>query len=404
MDLNKRNDETELEYHKRLIFGKLVDKSLADIDYSELAEYVYGQPYSSDVARRMMYGSRKTLELLDEDRIERLDDKSLIKDLDSKMIELREERQRVFDQRRELNKLITASGRDMHLRDVIASAASQIGDSYISMYSESSSFAHTSRTNDAILVFGDWHYGMTTDNIYNMYNTDICISRVRTITEKAIDRIISNNCENVHIVILGDLLHGGIHTSARVASEELVCDQMMHVAEILAVSILEISRYAKCTNVYMTYGNHARTVQNKNDSIHRDNMERVIRWWLEERFRSHGNINIAKESDNEFLYLDVCGHSIVASHGDLDSTHSSPRLLHTLFSKTFDADIEYIILGDKHHYERYDELGITSVMCGSLCGTDDYANNKRLFSEPSQLLLIVNEEEGIDAEYKLKCN
>lgn len=402
MDLNKRNDETDLQYHKRLIFGKLVDKSLSDIDYSELAEYVYGQPYSSDVSRRMMYGSRKTLELLDEDCIERLDDKSLISDIDSKMIELREERQRVFDQRRELNKLIASSGRDMHLRDAIASAASKIGDSYISMYNNS--FAHTEKTNDAVLVFGDWHYGMTADNIYNTYNTDICTNRVRTITEKAIDRIVSNNCENVHIVILGDLLHGGIHTSARVASEELVCDQMMHVAEILAVSILEISRYAKCTNVYMTYGNHARTIQNKKDSIHRDNMERVIRWWLEERFRSHGNINISKESDNEFLYLNVCGHSIVASHGDLDSTRSSPQLFHTLFSKAFDADIEYIILGDKHHYERFDELGITSVMCGSLCGTDDYANNKRLFSEPSQLLLIVNEEEGIDAEYKLKCN
>lgn len=43
------------------------------------------------------------------------------------------------------------------------------------------------------------------------------------------------------------------------------------------------------------------------------------------------------------------------------------------------------------------------MICGSLCGTDDYANDKRLFSYPSQLLLIVNEENGVDAEYKLKC-
>ena len=63
MNIIKQENETPLEYHKRLIYGKLVDKTLADIDYSELSEYAYGQSYSSDVARRMFYGSRRTLEL-----------------------------------------------------------------------------------------------------------------------------------------------------------------------------------------------------------------------------------------------------------------------------------------------------------------------------------------------------
>ena len=58
-------NESQLDYHKRLVYGKLVDKTLADMDYTELAELVYGQPYSSDVARRMLYGSRRTLELMD---------------------------------------------------------------------------------------------------------------------------------------------------------------------------------------------------------------------------------------------------------------------------------------------------------------------------------------------------
>ena len=57
--------ETPLEYHKRLILGKVIDKSLSDIDYSELSEAVYGQRYSSDTARRMMYGSAKTLQVME---------------------------------------------------------------------------------------------------------------------------------------------------------------------------------------------------------------------------------------------------------------------------------------------------------------------------------------------------
>ena len=36
--IEKRNDETPLDFHKRIIYGKLIDKTLSDIDYSELAE------------------------------------------------------------------------------------------------------------------------------------------------------------------------------------------------------------------------------------------------------------------------------------------------------------------------------------------------------------------------------
>lgn len=44
------------------------------------------------------------------------------------------------------------------------------------------------------------------------------------------------------------------------------------------------------------------------------------------------------------------------------------------------------------------------MICGALCGADDYANDKRLYSTPSQLLLIFNPIDGLDAEYRLKCN
>lgn len=60
--LERQQGESALDYHKRLIWGKLVDKTLCDVSYSDLSELVYGQRYSPDVARRMMYGSRRTLE------------------------------------------------------------------------------------------------------------------------------------------------------------------------------------------------------------------------------------------------------------------------------------------------------------------------------------------------------
>lgn len=118
----------------------------------------------------------------------------------------------------------------------------------------------------------------------------------------------------------------------------------------------------------------------------------------------YDNITVMSESENEFLFVNACGRDICAAHGDLDSVRCAPRLLTTVFQKKYGKDIEYIVLGDRHHRESFNELGVTATICGSLCGTDDYANDKRLYSHPEQLLLIVDPECGIDAEYRLKCD
>lgn len=404
MDLRRIESESQFDYHKRIIYGKLVDKTLADCDYSELAELLYGQPYSSDVARRMMYGSRKTLELIDSEQIRSVSDSSLLNEIEMKRVEMQQERQRFFDQRRELNKLLAQEGRKEHMYESLTHAANNLAASIGVVFSDKYYNAETSSDDEAVLVFSDWHYGMKTSNVFNSYNVEICKQRVINTVNAAIARIQLHGCRKLHIVILGDLVHGAIHSSARVASEELTCEQLMQASEILAQAIMKLSQYVEETFVYMTYGNHARTVQNKHDSVHRDNMERIVPWWLAQRLQMYDNITIMPESENEFLFINACGHDICATHGDLDTVKCSPRLLATIFQKKYGKDIEYVLLGDKHHRESFNELGITATICGSLCGTDDYANDKRLYSHPEQLLLIVNPEYGVDAEYRLKCD
>lgn len=404
MEIAKRDNESPLQYHKRLIYGKLVDKTLSDMDYTELSKLVYGQDYSSDVARRMMYGSRRTLELMDKERASNTVNSSIMSEVDSKMAELRKERQRFFDQRREYNKLLTLSGRQEHLYESLIASASDLVNTVGTLYDGETPTIEVS-DNEAVLVFADWHYGMTTDNVFNKFNTNICRERIKKVVYSAKQRLLLHKCKRLHIVVLGDLVHGAIHTSARVASEELVCEQMMQVSEVLAQSIGELSRCVENVVVYVTYGNHGRTIQNKNDSIHRDNMERIIPWWLTERLSNMGtnNVVVAPDTECEFLFITAAGHELCAAHGDLDMARASPRLLPVLFQKKYGKDIEYILLADKHHRESFEELGVTAQICGALCGSDDYANGKRLYSTPSQLMLIINPEDGVDAEYQLKC-
>ena len=412
--MEKRGNESEFEHHKRLILGKLKDKTLADYDYAELAPYVYGQDYSVDVARRMMYGSARTLEKMDEERVSNIADNSLLNEIEVKKIELQCEKQKFLDQRREFNKLVAQLGREDHINDQLVAAAERIPETIGRLVDEPFwnewNEQHES-DNEAVLVLSDWHYGMVTDNVFNRYDTEICRQRVTNVIKSAIDRITLHQCSKLHVVLLGDFISGGIHSSTRVASEELVCDQLMQVSEILAQAIIALSTYVHETAVYATYGNHGRVMPKKDENIHRDNYERIIPWWLAQRIKAEEavighklNINIDDDNGTEFLFFSPCGIDMCAAHGDLDGVKQSPQMLGTLFHKVYNKDIKAILLGDKHHRESFEELGITSMIVGSLCGSDDYANMKRLYSVPSQLLLIVNPRDGIDAEYQLKCD
>lgn len=407
MDLKKRENESSYDYHRRIVYGKLVDKTLADADYSELAEALYGQPYAPDVARRMVYGSRKTLDAIAEDVKRGIKDTSVISELDGKIVELQKERQKFYDQRREHSKLVSAEAREEHLQEALIAAANGLNNTVGCMYDEVQIepliTCDTEAGTEAVLVFSDWHFGLRTSNVFNEYNTEVCRQRVKHVVDMTVERIKRHRCRTLHIVVLGDLCHGAIHNSARVASEELVCDQLMQASEILAQSVEYLSQFVHKTVVYATYGNHARTVQNKNDSIHRDNMERLVPWWLKQRLSRYDDIFVMDDTGSEFIFVNACGYELCAAHGDNDSVRTSPRLLTTLFHKQFNRDVDYIVLGDKHHRESFDELGVSAMLCGALCGTDDYANDKRLYSTPSQLLLIFDPNVGLDAEYRIKC-
>lgn len=401
--ISRREGESNLEYHSRLVNGKLTDKTLADVDYTEIAEALYGKAFSSDVARRMIYGSKRTLDAIMLDNSDLTADGKLSADIDDRILELKKERQKMFDQRRELNKVITQDARYEHLENVIRSAArdieNNVGVVFKDTYTRPSDLLSA---NEAVLVFSDWHYGMVTDNIYNSYNTEICKSRVRSVVESAIEKIKLHGCSTLHVALIGDFIHGAINVSARVASEELVVDQLMQVSEIIAQAIIKLSEYVPSLVVYSTYGNHARVTANKKESVHKDNFEKIIPWWLSERLASYPNVSISTGADTEFIIIDANGYNVCAVHGDIDNVRSSPTLLSTLLRKQYGIDLDCIILGDKHHRESFEELGVVSMICGALCGTDDYANSKRLFSTPSQLMLFFNKQ-GLDAEYRIAC-
>lgn len=331
----------------------------------------------------------------------RLDEDSYFKELQLQKDAVYKERRQLYDQRREYRKLLTSDARADHLTEEMIKCAKELNTEYPLIGVGSDYRVKSDIHKCAILCWSDWHVGMVTDNIWNKYNIEICKQRVRKMIEYTIKYLELNNIGDLRILMLGDAAHGAIHSSCRVQAEENTCDQLMHVSELMAEAINELSYYVNTITVYSCYGNHMRTVQDKNDSIHSDNMEKIIPWWMKQRLKDNKKVTIIESEFREFTRFNVFNYKICAVHGDLDNFKNLGVTVNTIFTKKFGETIDYTISGDKHHLEEFEQFGIESILIRSLCGTDDYANNKRLYSRPGQTLMIFNDDYGRESTYHI---
>lgn len=350
-----------------------------------------------DTAYRKRWSAFKSVLDANTDKI--VGENKYLSELKEQTDEIYKAKKQLADQRREYNKMLASDARAEHLTEKLIEAANIAP---LKNYSDMFTFKNATSTKEAVLCLSDWHYGQVSNNIWNQYDTSICVQRVSKLFDKVSSALREHKIKTLHVALLGDFVNGAIHTGCRVASEESACEQLMHVSEIIANFINAISAYVDKVNVHSTYGNHARTIQNKNDSIHSDNMERVIPWWLNQRLKDNGKVNVIDSEYYEFIYFDVCGYNVVCTHGDLDKFSDLGVVVNSLFTKKYGTTIDYTFSGDKHHLEAFEQFGVESTLVGSLCGTDEYANNKRLYSNPMQTLCIFTPEDGKLCSYNIK--
>lgn len=395
MEYKRFENEAEDSYILRICEMKQTQgwtwQNIADILNDAL-----GHNFDESRYRKQYQSYSKMLEA-NEDKI--FTDDEYLKKIREEKDELYKAKKQFQDQRREYNKILAMDARSDHLTEELIKAANrlnsekQLGMDNVSFYMNSE--------NDAVLCLTDWHYGMMTDNIWNKFDVATCVERVNMLCAKCKEYLSLHNVNRLHVLLLGDFISGAIHSTVRVASEEDCCDQLIHVTELIAEFIDEVSTKVNEVHVYSTYGNHARTVQKKDDSIHSDNMEKVIPWWLNQRFINSKKVFIQSNDFYEFIYLNVLGHDIIGVHGDLDRFEKIGMDMHTLFHKQYGFDVEYTFSGDKHHLDSNDPYGIENVLVRSLCGTDNYANNNRLYSKAGQTLCIFNQEDGKVCTYNI---
>lgn len=395
IQLQRQDNESLFEYQKRLVYGKLKDKTLADVDYTELAELAYGQPYSSDVARRMFYGSCRTFEAHDQEVVNSVGDATLLDELQNKMVELKKERQKFFDYRNALNKVIRERSRQEELNEILVGAI-ESGDlprlNYIPCPVVSSD-------NDLLVSLNDLHYGANYENYWGSYNSDIC----REMMAKYLDNIIHiaeiHNSENCIIWENGDAISGNIHLSIQVTNKENVIEQITGVSELIAEFIAELSKHFKTVKFVSVSGNHSRLNPNKELALNDERLDDLVEWYLTARLQNFDNVEIDTDAriDPTMYLVDIRGKNYLGVHGDFgDSNPTKIQSLQTMAGKPL-----YAVLSGHLHHNKVDAVqGIKTIMAGSFLSMDSYCVQKRIFGQPEQMVCVCDET-GVRCHYDI---
>lgn len=256
---------------------------------------------------------------------------------------------------------------------------------------------------EAVLLLSDLHIGADCDNYYNVYNLDVAKARLIRLASTINSYCENNKVEILHVLNLGDLIHGIIHTNARIEAQMDVAEQIMAAGELVAQFLSAIQTAAPKITYRSVFDNHSRAIADKNQHIEKEQFSRVIDWYIQERL---------KATDIEFIENDIdggigrfklkSGKTIMFCHGHNDGRNNSFQNFVGLTREW----VDYICMAHYHNPAAKEYQGCKVFVNGSIVGTESYAFGRRLFARPSQKLLIFNStsDDIQDIDIALNCN
>jgi len=395
-DLLKKDNETDFQHHKRIVMGKLVTKTFSDEDYTDLSELAYGQRYSSDVARRMFYGSRDTIQLMENCQIEGMSDKSILsqaKELVGEQFLLKKQLQ---SEKIQINKFKNDFIRSIAVADEIKEYLSKT-DFNIEIPSYCHiPLAYNKKSHSMIVCISDWHIGCTIINCKgNTYNWEVANDRVNILIETCLDYIDRYDISQVYVYNLGDT----IESTYMRKNQSQYCEFFQGEQIAKATELIYRLLVALCEKCYVQYdgvaGNHDRFVCDKSENLDGDNANSVITPMLSKFTEISGNKRLCvvnrNYSDKEIV-ANINGVLCKFVHGDKSVKKDNLKLKSEISMDNQFYDLYFE--GHWHNYKSVSEnRGRYQITTGCLSGFNDYSSVFGCSTVASQTIVILGQDE-----------
>lgn len=378
-----------------IVIGKLVDKTIQE-DYDELSERLFGEGncFARDEVRKRLYGMKAIIEAIERDS-DAVISPDRLSDIDQKIIELQKERQKFFDQRNALTKVIRERSRQEELNEILEQCVLQGNLPSLEYQEQALPFSD----NDLLVSLNDLHFGATVNNAWRTYNSDVCKEMLCRYLDKIIQIASIHKSENCIVWCAGDSISGSIHRSIQVTNKENVIEQITGVSELIAGFIAELSKHLNTVRFISVAGNHSRIEANKDNALAAERLDDLIEWYLSARLQNYRNVIIddSHKLDCTMSIFDVRGKTYCCVHGDYDGSAGKVQALQTMAQRPLYA----VLSGHKHHNATDDVQGTRTVIAGSFLGMDDFCVQKRIYGRPEQMVCVCDEN-GIRCHYDVE--
>lgn len=391
-------NENEEQFLWRI--GQEKDSGILNLDWTEIADIMNKEfredesEYRSEAAYRKPYQQAKRF--FEANVFKTYKEDSYIKQLTETKQEIRKEKQKLFDERTALNKLLRENARTEEDLAKLEVLIKKNGVTTLPFVYKN----YTSSDNDLIVVLSDFHLGLDTDNYFGTYNSNIATDRLNQYLHKIIEVKKLHNSENVYLLLLGDILSGEIHFTVQLENRENVTEQIQKSAELLSAFVYELSKYFNNVFINGVAGNHSRT-SFKDQVLRNNRLDNLIPWYMKAKLSHLKNVLFIddKNYDSTIASCEIRGNKYLMVHGDYDNFSESgvSKLVMMLGFKP-----TAIFYGHLHRCSYDDISGVKIVRSGSFSGTsDNYTITQRLSGKPSQMICVITES-GIEGFYPIE--
>ncbi len=394
MNLNKKADESELQYIWRLALAK--DSGSLDMTWEELAD-VFNENLENNYGSSAYRKKFQQAQHFYDDVFSKMDDTEYSQELMKQKRELERLKIQFRDERNAWNKQNYTDARVEQKLDYLEEELRDMGKINFPEHE----IVETKGDNDMLVILSDFHIGQCFDSAWGKYNSDIAFKRVEQLAEKVRKVQYKHKSENLYIAISGDLISGNIHKSIAITNREDVITQIKIASKIIINFCYNMSKYFKKVYVTNVAGNHSR-IDKKDDALHSERLDDLVGWVVNSSLQHIDNIIfLPNRLDIGIGEMTIRGKQYVSVHGDYDKFSKSgvENLVMMI------GYIPYAVLFGHLHVCSLDECnGVKMIRGGSLAGAgDQYTIEKRLSGKPAQMICICDEK-GVDCYYPVELD
>lgn len=395
IEIKKKINETEEQFLWRI--GQMIDsgqieswKSITDIINRELG--IDETEFRGESAYRKRYQAAKKFY---DNCFSKMESEEYQKKIEVMNRELAKNTVRYRDERNAWNKQNYIAARAEQKLDYLEEQLSNQGKVNFEVHE----IPNINGSTDLLVVLSDLHIGQSFSSVWGVYNSDVAKERLEKYLNEVIRIGLLHNASKIHVACIGDLISGNIHKTIQITNRENVIDQIKIASEYISSFCYELTKVFNHVYLYDVPGNHSR-IDKKEDAMKDERLDSLISWSVCQSLKHIDNFHamLHRKFDTTIGEANIRDNNYLLVHGDNDS-----------MTKQGIADLslmigfvpKYLIMGHKHVPAMNEFNGVRVYQSGSLAGSgDDYTIQHRMSGNPSQLVLVCNEN-GVECSYNV---